>query len=417
MPYIKPISGHTGLAKAKRYLERDGRALASDFLNLDAPIEGHDGDLPRHGEFDWASSMDATRHAAGNDLPWRGERARTYKHYVLSPDPRNNIDLETLRGLAMEWTRENFGDYEVAIVYHDDNASHVPHAHVIVNNTNLVTGRRLQDPDPRSLKRSAQRLAEDRGLAHFHDECPVQVEANAGVPRATYPSSRPRRKVHILRAEAELEAKGRYSWVADIRARVDVARSLSTTTDDFVTALSQLGITVSPNSPKAERRDWVYSLADQPSRRITGEKLGTSYSMGSVARELASPLRLAPASARPTVLGTASRAIELGNLSELEELARAMGTNSRHRISSMADYDRAINQTRSDPSENEALRRAMAFCRDKGILPDTAPTGRPSPSGRRRTRRRSETLAQGRRAVATRTPRERKRVLGEDRPR
>ena len=29
MPYIKPISGHTTLGAAQRYLERDGRALAS----------------------------------------------------------------------------------------------------------------------------------------------------------------------------------------------------------------------------------------------------------------------------------------------------------------------------------------------------------------------------------------------------
>lgn len=26
--------------------------------------------------------------SVGNDLPWRGKRARTYKHYVVSPDPK-----------------------------------------------------------------------------------------------------------------------------------------------------------------------------------------------------------------------------------------------------------------------------------------------------------------------------------------
>lgn len=29
-----------------RYLERDGRSLARDFLNIGAPIEGWEGDLP-----------------------------------------------------------------------------------------------------------------------------------------------------------------------------------------------------------------------------------------------------------------------------------------------------------------------------------------------------------------------------------
>lgn len=37
MPYVKPISGHTRLGGAQRYLEREGRALARDFLNMDAP--------------------------------------------------------------------------------------------------------------------------------------------------------------------------------------------------------------------------------------------------------------------------------------------------------------------------------------------------------------------------------------------
>lgn len=70
VPILKPISGHTGLAKARDYLERDGRALAHDFLNLDAPELGGDGELPTYGEFDWAEAMDATRAEFGNDTAW-----------------------------------------------------------------------------------------------------------------------------------------------------------------------------------------------------------------------------------------------------------------------------------------------------------------------------------------------------------
>lgn len=77
MTILKPISGHTGLAKARAYLERDGRALARDFLNLDAPELPSDGPLPSYGEFDWASVMDATRAEFGNDAPWGDRRART----------------------------------------------------------------------------------------------------------------------------------------------------------------------------------------------------------------------------------------------------------------------------------------------------------------------------------------------------
>jgi len=59
--------------------------------------------------------------------------AHTYKHYAISPDPRDGIPPDSLRRLATRWAREGFPDLQVAIVYHDDNEGHVPHAHVIVN--------------------------------------------------------------------------------------------------------------------------------------------------------------------------------------------------------------------------------------------------------------------------------------------
>lgn len=45
MGIVKAISGHTGTRGVMRYLERDGRALARNFLNVGAPIEGWEGDL------------------------------------------------------------------------------------------------------------------------------------------------------------------------------------------------------------------------------------------------------------------------------------------------------------------------------------------------------------------------------------
>ena len=109
--------------------------------------------------------MDETRRAYRNDTSCGDMPARTYKHYVISPDPGDAVSLDGLRDLAVAWARDNFPDYEVAIVYHDDNASRIPHAHVIVNNTNLATGRRLQNPDPRALKHNLQTLAKGRGLS------------------------------------------------------------------------------------------------------------------------------------------------------------------------------------------------------------------------------------------------------------
>ena len=88
----------------------------------------------------------------------------------MSPDPTDEISLESLRELTQAWVGENFPGFQVAIVYHDDNENGVMHAHVVVNNTNLDTGSRLQDPAPKELMRSIQRLAEERGLSFFSED-------------------------------------------------------------------------------------------------------------------------------------------------------------------------------------------------------------------------------------------------------
>lgn len=49
MGIVKAISGHTGTRRITRYLERDGRARARDFLHIGASIESWEGDLPRYG--------------------------------------------------------------------------------------------------------------------------------------------------------------------------------------------------------------------------------------------------------------------------------------------------------------------------------------------------------------------------------
>lgn len=197
MTYLKAISGHTGAGGIRRYLERGGRALAADLINLGDP------ELCEN----WAAAMDRTRGLAGNDAPWGGRPARTFKHYVVSPSPDDRVSLEDLRVLATRWASRCFPDFEVAIVYYHDNRGHVPHAHVVVNNTSLDTGRRLQDPDPGALNGALQE--ESRGMG-----CRTSGAGSTAV-RGTTGDTR-----GGGRQEREISSRGGYSWVADIRARV-----------------------------------------------------------------------------------------------------------------------------------------------------------------------------------------------------
>ena len=362
MPYVKCISGHTSARYIQRYLEKGDRALATDFVNLDAPVKGVRDGLEDFEPFDWWREMDRTRGDFGNDTPWNGQRARTWKHYILSPNPDDDIDLGMLRRLAVAWARENFNDYEVAIVYHDDNDNRVPHAHVMVNNTNLLTGYRLQEPDPREVKRSIQKLAKGMGLSWFED-----APRPEGTKRKRSVVSKQR--VHVGRAERELEAKEEYSWVGDIRARVSIARMVARNEDEFRSVLKIMGLNVEDNSAKAPRRDWIYSFDDLPTLRVSGEKMGLSFGKEHLSHRFASGSmgRLADATERE-VFGIASEAYEVGDIAELRRLSdavsvcEALGARSiDDLIAAEGRFPRSLNPVK--------LAAAVEYMTEKELLP------------------------------------------------
>lgn len=262
VPLVKCINGHTGCAATERYLERDGRAIGHDFINL-ACIEREDGSV-----IGWAAEMDEFRSLYGNDEPYRGKPAITYRHYIVSPDLADKIDLERLRELSIAWDQKHFGEYQVAVVYHDDNEHAIPHAHIVVNNTNIETGKRLHVPQPKELNRDLQQMARERELGYFTDRPSVfNRRAKGGEARTS-------QREHKGKAERRIEREGGYSWVADIRERARTARALSNDEASYRELLGVLGIELSLNSPNARQRDYLYAFSDHPSRKVGGEKLG-----------------------------------------------------------------------------------------------------------------------------------------------
>lgn len=357
---LKAIAGHTSARGICRYLTKKDRALAEDYLNIYAP-EGARG-------FDWAAVMDETRRAFGNDLPWRGKRVRTYKHYVVSPDPKDGASLSALRELATAWAEEHFSEFEVAIIYHDDNERGIPHAHVVVNNTNIETGRRLQDPDPKALAESLQSIAECQGLTALR---PPEATGVAARAQRRNPKRAPEtyRSEYVRRAEQELVDRGEYSWTADIRARVRIARTVSRSEAEFRGILSAMGVTVSDNSPRAQRRDWIYAFADRPARRISGERMGLAYG-----REHLEPLlraggirRLEDAGER-AIAEIAKQAVEVGNLEKLRSLSGAVALIEASRARCTADLDVFLKRS------GNADVSAASYIRSMGLLPTERPT-------------------------------------------
>ena len=367
VPLVKCINGHTGCAAAERYLEKGGRAIGHDFINLDC-MEREDGTIAG-----WAAEMDELRALYGNGEPYRGKPAVTYRHYIVSPDP---ADLERLRELACAWAEEHFGEYQVAIVYHDDNENRIPHAHIVVNNTNVETGRRLHVPDPKGLNRDLQQMARERGLGYLTDRPSVFCKHAKGG------QARTGQREFKGRAERRIEREGGYSWVADIRERVKTARALACDEEGFRNLLGVLGVELSLNSPNVRRRDYLYALSDHPARKVSGEKLGRQYGKQALEFEWA----CGPPFEEGKLAEILEHAILVRDLEELGEMARAMGTIKDFGFVAIDSIDRAIAQLEhlaGDPGGRrgaadatemlERVRHARRFAAEFGVLPVREP--------------------------------------------
>ena len=403
MPVLKPISGHGSTGGIRRYLEKGGRALARDLFNLS--YDERQAESLGAGAKDrceWDAEMDATRRAFGTDRPWRGKPARTFKHFVLSPDPGDRIELPALRELASAWALRHFGDHEIAIVYHDDNARGIPHAHIVVNNANLRTGYRMQTQHPEDLNRDLQDMARERGLSGLSNEMP-EKRGKRSAESEIRPRSR--QAVYFGRAEREIMRAGGYSWVGDIRSRVALAKTMAADEAEFMGILDALGVHVADNSAKARRDDWVFSLAGEPSRKVGGERLGFTYGKQMLRRrfERASAYRPTPSSIA-RLEAHAKDALLLNDLSDLSRLSAALETCAKFDARSIEDIDRRIatleRHGKQGSEGHRRLEQARMYMATNNLMPQrTVPAEAAAPAQQRARRQlRQDELQQARKA-------------------
>lgn len=196
-----------------------------------------------------------------------------------------------------------------------------------MNNTNLETGKRMHHDDPKELNRSLQKMAKERELLFFYEvpEPAEGLERLAVKERGREARPKTMQQIHIGRVERELAEAGSYSWVADIRNRVSVAKSLARNVDEFAQLLRMLGVDIAGNSRNARRDDWVFSLSDAPARRVSGERLGLLFSKETIQRQLARAGSYHPdAKSSRELLRNAHNAILVNDLEDLSDLSRAL---------------------------------------------------------------------------------------------
>jgi len=395
LPYLKPIKGRTSVRPVRDYLLRGGRALAEDLVNLcERDASGAD----------WAQQMDATRRLCGTDAGRGGRRARTYNHYVLSPDPADGVSLEELRAFVTEFLDRAFeGRFQVAVVYHDDSASRLAagqegilHAHLVVNNANIVDGGRLAPwltpSRVRRIDALCQSMADERGWGSFSAKAAKDAEAAragrrgfAGMSLDGERSEAARAPYSSARADAAtlperaLRAAGSWSWKDDLRARARVAMALSGSEAEYLEALGALDVRVAAGSSG----EWVYAHPDDPGRwRASGARLGPPFSRAGARSALAARSALRPADrARALSALSAWRVtgirtvgwVEPSSGVTLADVADALECAARHGIGDGQGWATAAAKAEGTAEEGR-LRRAAEVSAVLDRLAAAAPT-------------------------------------------
>mgnify|MGYP002517827787 CR=1 FL=1 len=172
MPYMKPIAGHSSTKFIRYYLFKNNRALERDFINVpEFDYAGHP----------WDKAMDLTRERRGTDKPAKeGDKVRTYEHIIVSLDQKDaGVSLDDFRDFVTDWANDWFNDpngigrFQVAIAYHDDNTSRIAqgkagilHAHLVINNVELDTNRRISGLLNRKAVQSLRADLQSRALGY-----------------------------------------------------------------------------------------------------------------------------------------------------------------------------------------------------------------------------------------------------------
>ena len=209
MAMIKTLArAHGGCRQIKSYLEKDGRAVTFDCS----------GDL---GIQDWDETMDSLRRAWGKDS------GRRYYHFIISPDPQDGADIETVRDLAVAWVEGRYPNGQWVIETHVDNG--IPHAHVVVN---AVTGDgskiHLSNRDVQQDAAEIQRLCLERGLSAFDNYSMVRADegwiAKSALPARDVEASRRKARPAARsqrRSQDWMRKKGVRLWTDAVREVVE----------------------------------------------------------------------------------------------------------------------------------------------------------------------------------------------------
>lgn len=220
MAVIKAVSSKAPISTAIDYVSKDEKTeskLLSGY-NLTSPDTAMD-------------EMQATKEV------WGKNGGRTYKHFVQSFAPDENITPEQAHEIATQFAEQCplFKGFEVLIATHKDR-EHI-HTHFVVNSVNFEDGHKFQmkSTELQDMKDLSDKLCRERGLTitrkgkTFHGEDREETTAYS-------------KEQYQLLQKAEQNKTS--SYVQDIALAVLECRERATSREDFKMLMSEHGYSV-----------------------------------------------------------------------------------------------------------------------------------------------------------------------------
>lgn len=265
MAMIKTLARkHGGCENIMDYIEKEGACLAYDYGDNVADLSN------------WAREFDTVR------ADWGKDAGRKYYHVMISPDPSDGCDLETLRELATSWARERYPDAQWVIGYHDEGGR--LHAHIAMNAVIPSTGYKIHmsDDDVEADAKALQDMCRARGLSYFEGPRPEPSGDGWAVARG----ARPPDGVALSDAERRLMARGVVPWKQEVRDAMDACAGAATSWDDFVGRMAALGYKVTLGRRGVATVAHPDAQGTRKTVRATDDNLGSDYTKQGVMRRI-----------------------------------------------------------------------------------------------------------------------------------
>ena len=209
----------------------------------------------------------AVRQAFGQDKRCN-QVLRIIQSFALNElDPTNPSDWQRANDLGCELAEKLYPQYQCAVYTQIDGKNHVIHNHINVNKVNLETGKKLDERKGAAVERARN--------------------ANDEISKENGWKVIPAVREHQSKTEQDLTKKGQYSYMADLRVRIDSVMT-DTTVSDFKTfseRLNQSGVHV---SVRGKNISYMFLDVNNKQRRARGKRLGTDYDKEVITHELES---------------------------------------------------------------------------------------------------------------------------------